>query len=131
MCLCVVKFLLTMNWCEMRKINVSFIHLFFYIFQSRVVSQNQNERNFHIFYQMCFGADNRLKGEAEFLPHWLHVTITCYCYTLLLNVTVTFYCYTILLTVTCYCYMLLLHVIVTVLCYGYMLLLHVTATHYC
>ena len=44
------------------------------------------------------------------------VTVTCYCYVLLLRVTVTCYCYVLLLrvTVTCYYYVLLLRVTVIV-----------------
>ena len=35
-------------------------------FQTRVVSQNHNERCFHIFYQLCVGATSEMKGER----HW-------------------------------------------------------------
>ena len=34
-------------------------------FQTRVVSQNHNERCFHIFYQLCVGATSEMKGERH------------------------------------------------------------------
>ena len=48
--------------------------------KSRVVSQANNERNFHIFYQLCAGADDELRKELELgsCEEYAYLNKSCY-----------------------------------------------------
>ena len=60
-----------------------YLHSVLFYLQSRVVSQNANERSFHIFYQLCAGATSEMKGMCHFtdiitLSLMFHVVL-CLC----------------------------------------------------